>query len=282
MSYPEPGHHVSSPGFLSVLLAILLVLQPVIVAAEQPQLFDAHLHYDAGHFTPAEVIATLKAAGITRAAVTAQPTERALQLHAAAPGIIVPLLGVYREPEDRESWTEDATLPARVGQALHDGVWRGIGELHLFAPQRHSPVFLRIAALAAQHGLPLLLHCDPAVIDTLYEHNPNVRVVWAHAGAYPYPALLRDYLGRYPDLYIDLSMRDERIAPGGMLDPDWEALFWEYPDRFLAGADTFSVARWGSYGAVVARIRHWLGQLPDDVAAGIAYRNAAAVFALAR
>jgi predicted TIM-barrel fold metal-dependent hydrolase len=265
------------------LLPVLPVLLPAWTAAST--LFDAHVHYDAndaGRFTPAQVIATLEAAGVRRAAVIGQPPERALQLYEAAPGLIVPLLGVYRAPDDKQHWTEDSHLPARVAQALRDGPWHGIGELHLFAPRRHSPVFLRIAALAEQHGLPLLLHCDPAVIDSLYARSPDVRVVWAHAGAYPYPPLLRDYLERYPGLYVDLSMRDDLVAPDGTLAPDWETLFWEYPERFLAGVDTFSAARWKSYGSAVRRIRHWLGQLPAPVAERIAYRNAAGVFDAAR
>ena len=82
------------------------------------------------------------------------------------------------------------------------------------------------------------MHCDPAVIDSLFAHSPNAQVIWDHAGTYPYPQLLRDYLDRYPRLYVDLSVRDERIAPNGELDPDWENLLWEYPDRFLIGVDT--------------------------------------------
>lgn len=283
MPYHGNSHRISFLDCLAALFAVLLAPHAGPAAAEPRPLFDAHLHYNAGmavRFAPAQVIATLEAAGVTRAAVTGQPAEQALELYDAAPGLIVPLLGVYRAPDDKQRWTEDGGLPARVEQALRDGPWRGIGELHLFAPQRRSPVFLRVAALAERHGLPLLLHCDPAVIDSLYEHSPNVRVVWAHAGAYPYPALLRDYLDRYPGLYVDLSMRDDRVAPGGTLDPDWETLFWDYPDRFLAGVDTFSAARWGVYGAAVARIRHWLGQLPEAVADGIAIRNAARVFAI--
>lgn len=262
-------------------IAALLALLPSLCAAAAQPLFDTHLHYNAGFaslYSPEQVVTTLTRNGVTRAAVTSLPPREVLRLHAAAPGLIVPLLGVYATPADKQSWTQDAGLPTRVERMLRDGPWRGVGELHLFAGQRHSPVFLRIAELADQRGLPLLLHCDPAVIDSLYAHSPEARVVWAHAGAYPYPALLRDYLDRYPQLSIDLSMRDARIAPDGELDPDWEQLLWEYPDRFLVGVDTFSVARWGEYGAAATRIRRWLAQLPEAVAARIAYRNAARIF----
>jgi predicted TIM-barrel fold metal-dependent hydrolase len=120
------------------------------------------------------------------------------------------------------------------------------------------------------------------VIDSVYEHSPDARVIWAHAGAYPYPRLLHDYLARYPRLYIDLSVRNERIAPDGELDPEWENLLWEYPERFMVGVDTFSIERWRQYGIVATRIRKWLSQLPEDIASGIAHDNAANVFKLAR
>jgi hypothetical protein len=104
-------------------------------------------------------------------------------------------------------------------------------------------------------------------------------VVWAHAGAYPYPPLLRDYLGRYPNLYIDLSVRDERVAPNGIIAEEWEWLLLEYPDRFLVGVDTFRTERWGSYRELVQKTRDWLEQLPSEVSAAITQRNGERLFA---
>ena len=265
------------PGLLAASIALL----PALPAAATQPLFDAHLHFNAdaaSRYAPAQIITTLERNGVRRAAVTSLPPENVRHLYEAAPALIIPLLGVYRRTEDKETWMQDAGLPARLERMLRDELWRGVGELHLFAEQRRNPVFLRIVELASRHDLPLLLHCDPAVIDSLYEHSPVARVVWAHAGSYPYPDLLRDYLDRYPRLYIDLSMRDARIAPEGELDPDWERLLWEYPDRFMVGVDTFSVARWSGYDEAATRIRNWLAQLPEAVARRIAYRNAAVVF----
>ncbi len=266
---------------LSRLLFLLAVVLNALPAMANQPLFDAHLHYDidsAGDYAPGEIVAILQANGVKRAVVTSYPPSQALSLYDAAPELVVPFLGVYRTPEDKQAWVQDTRLAARLERMLSDGPWRGVGELHLFAEQRLSPVFLRIVELATRHRLPLLMHCDPAVIDTLFEHSPNAQVIWAHAGTYPYPQLLRDYLDRYHRLYVDLSVRDERIAPDGELDPDWENLLWEYPDRFLVGVDTFRAERWADYGNVAARIRGWLGQLPENVSAQIAYRNALGLF----
>ena len=139
-------------------------------------------------------------------------------------------------------------------------------------------MFSRIVELAAQHKLPLQIHGDPAVIDTVYDIAPSQAVIWAHAGTFPYPDLIADYLQRYPTLAIDLSVRDDRIAPTGQISDDWYELFVRFPDRFMIGVDTYSSSRWHDFDAVVKRIRHWLKQLPDDIAKRLAYDNAAAFF----
>jgi hypothetical protein len=266
---------------LAILLASLSALLYTIQAVADQPLFDVHLHYNATdikQYSPVRIISILKHNNVRRAAVTSYPPEQAMLLYEADPQLIVPILGVYQAAEDKQTWVNDNTLPAKVKQMLGHGSWRGVGELHVFAEHRRSPVLLNIVEITTERGIPLLMHCDPAVIDSIFEHSPGARVIWAHAGAYPYPQLLRDYLGRYPHLYVDLSVRDDRIAPGGKLDQQWENLLWEFPDRFLTGVDTFSAERWEQYHLIASHIRNWLEQLPQDVSAKIAYRNAASVF----
>lgn len=262
-----------------LVLALCLVFSNVR-GAGQP-LFDAHLHYNVEHaeaYPPDKVVEILKSSQVSAAVVTGRPPEQVLELHARAPSLILPVLGVYRTPGDKQTWMDDSGLPGQVERHLAMGEWKGIGEMHLFAEDRHSPVFQRIVALAAKHAIPLLMHCDPAVIDSIFVHRPEASVVWAHAGAYPYPTLLRDYLERYPNLYVDLSVRDDRVAPLGKLSADWEWLLMEHSDRFLVGMDTFRTERWGIYAALIKRTRHWLQQLPTEVAADIGRRNGERLF----
>ena len=127
-------------------------------------------------------------------------------------------------------------------------------------------------------GDPLQIHGDPAVIDTIYDISPSQRVIWAHSGTFPYPDLIADYLKRYPALTVDLSVRNEQIAPNGKISDVWYELFISQPDRFMIGVDTYSVLRWHKFDSSVATIRNWLAQLPDDVAQQIAYDNALALF----
>ena len=82
---------------------------------------------------------------------------------------------------------------------------------------------------------------------------------------------------RYPTLYVDLSVRDERIAPNGQISDGWYELLIKFPNRFMIGVDTFSLSRWKNFDAAVTMIRKWLTQLPEDVAKKISYNNAAAL-----
>jgi hypothetical protein len=244
-------------------------------------LFDAHVHYseaDAVRYSPQQIIQKLKSNGIDKAVVTGIPAHHARVLYQRGPDRIIPLLGIYRTPADKSEWPSDSSLPPRIEAELKQGQWRGIGELHIFAEDRHSPVFRRVIELAGQYRLPLLLHADPAVIDTLYDIAPKQTVIWAHAGTFPYPDLLADYLQRYPSLFIDLSVRDDRIAPNGELQDAWYELFVRFPGRFMVGVDTYSTSRWQNYDQLAKSIRTWLKQLPEGIARQLAYTNAERLF----
>ena len=277
----EQGHHYRVASTLvihdNIRSGLLLILLLLAVTVNAEPLFDAHLHYsaaDAKVLGPKALIETLDRNAISHAVVTGTPASHVSDLYHYAPGRIIPLLGVYHNHVDKADWHDDVSLPSYVETELKQGPWRGVGELHIFAKDRHSPVFRSIVELVSSRQLPMLIHGDPAVIDTVYDIAPTMQVIWAHAGTFPYPDLVADYIQRYPMLLVDLSMRDERIAPQGRLDDAWYELFVTYPDRFMVGVDTYSPSRWQSFDAVVARIQNWLSQLPEDVAAKLAYRNA--------
>jgi predicted TIM-barrel fold metal-dependent hydrolase len=140
-------------------------------------------------------------------------------------------------------------------------------------------VFAELVRMAAAHRLVLMLHGDAAVVDRAFALAPSVQVLWAHLGTQPEPAQLAGMLDRHPEnLWIDTSVRDERIAPNGKLLPQWHALFLRYPDRFLAAVDTFSANRWQNYEAVVEQIRGWAEVLPGDAKRKLLHDNAVRLF----
>ena len=249
---------------------------------DMPAMIDAHAHYsepDAAAFSPEAVLAKLDAAGVRRLVVTSSPPGLAQRLVQHAPGRVIPLLGVYGPDVDKANWMHDAALPDRVAAWLAEGTWAGIGELHLFANEAANPVFARLVRMADERRLVLMIHGDAEVVDQVFELAPGARVLWAHLGTRPEPELLGRMLARYGDrLWIDTSVRDERIAPRGRLLAVWRALFERYPDRFVVGVDTFSVNRWQHYEAVAGQIRAWVDTLPQPLKNNLLHDNAARLF----
>ena len=268
---------------LRLLLALLGAWPTAGIAAPPlPPMIDAHAHYaaaDAAVFSPEAMLTRLDAAGVSRLVVTGSPPQLAQRLYRHAPDRVIPLLGVYASDLDKGNWLHDPSLPARAAARLQSGTWAGIGELHLFARDAKQPVFEQLVRLAAARKLVVMVHGDAEVVERAFAIAPEVRVLWAHLGTLPQPGLLSDMLQRYPDtLWIDTSVRDERIAPDGTLLPAWRALFERHPDRFVVAVDTFSVNRWQHYGEVVAHIRGWTDALPQPLKVNLLHDNAARLF----
>lgn len=267
---------------MQLLASVMLAAADPVSASSLPPMIDAHAHYtaeDARTFPPQAIVAKLDAAGVRHLVAIGSPPEQAQQLYRHAPKRVIPLLGVYGAGLGKENWMHDATLPEKAATWLASGDWAGIGELHLFAKDAANPVFAQLVRLAEARQLVLMLHGDAEVVSRAFELAPGVRVLWAHLGTEPSPAILAGMLERHPkNLWIDTSVRDERIAPGGKLLPEWRALFERYPDRFLAAVDTFSVNRWQHYEAVISRIRTWVEPLPPELRRKLLHDNAVQLF----
>lgn len=254
--------------------------------ALQRPLVDAHLHYtgvDAAELPPEAVIGLFDRHRIQAAVVSGQPRWPVEALERAAPARILPFLSVYRGPMDKARWTHDPDLPARVEKALSTGVYRGIGELHLFAADRESPVLSALVEMAEARDLMLQVHGDAAVIEAIFEQAPEVRVLWAHLGTDPRPQVVAALLSRFPRLFVDTSVRDERFVDAeGCLWPQWRRFFVAHQERVLVGVDTYWTPRWNGFDEVLSRLRSWLDQLPPAVADRLAYQNAVELFGLER
>ncbi|MBK1618534.1 hypothetical protein CKO42_08795 [Lamprobacter modestohalophilus] len=270
---------------VGLVLMLAMGLNPWPLAAAAQPLVDAHLHYsgvDAAELPPAQVIALFDRKRIQAAVVSGQPQWAVEALYRAAPDRILPFLSVYRGPADKSGWMHDPDLPRRVAEALRSGIYRGIGEIHLFAEDRQSPVLAALVAIAAEQDLMLQVHGDAAVIEEIFAQAPEVTVLWAHLGTDPRPQVLAPLLARYPRLFVDTSVRDERFVDDqGRLWAQWRKFFIAHQAQVLVGVDTFWTPRWRRFSEVTARIRGWLDQLPPEVAARLAYGNAARLFGLA-
>lgn len=270
--------------WVALVLGAGLSLLPLLAVAATRPLIDAHLHYtgvDAAALPPEQIIALFDGNGIDAALVSGQPPWAVEALYRAAPDRILPFLSPYRGQADKARWMHDPGLPARVSKALESGIYRGIGEIHIFADDRESPVLAALVALAAERDLMLQVHGDAAVIETIFAQAPNVTVLWAHLGTDPRPQVLAPLLARYPRLFVDTSVRDERFVDSdGKLWRQWRRFFIAHQAQVLVGVDTFWTPRWNRFSEVAAGIRGWLDQLPPQVADRLAYENAARLFGL--
>jgi Amidohydrolase len=269
---------------LSLLALVAALIAPPAAARAQTAdlpIFDTHIHYSApdwAEYPEERILGILQKAGIRRALVSSTPDDGTIKLYEKDPKRIVPILRPYRTREDIGHWWQDPSVLPYLESRLALKVHKGIGEFHLFGGQAGTPVIKRLTEIAVRENIYLHAHSDEVAIVELFTLEPRLRVIWAHAGMSSGPQAVGALLDRYPNLWVDLAIRNGDVAPGGVLDADWRAVFLRHPDRFLAGTDTWVTSRWEALPGSVAEVRTYLNQLPRDVAEKIAHKNAERLF----
>lgn len=248
-------------------------------------LFDAHIHYSEPAWsilTPQQAIARLREAGVVRAIVSSSPDEGTLKLHEAAPDMVVPFLRPYRGEIGPSAWARDGTTVAYVRSRYRPGLHRGIGEIHLSAGDVDLPVVRQVVEFAVAEKLWLQIHTDARGIEEVMRGPASgTRVLWAHAGQFATPAEIARLLERYPQMWVELAGRSD-IGTADGIDGAWRDLFLRFPDRFMAGSDTWINAQWERLVDIERSNQAWLAQLPPDLARRIASGTAEALFPLSR
>ena len=269
---------------LSLLaLAAALIAPRGAPRAQTPDLpiFDTHIHYSApdwAEYPEERILGILQQAGVKRALVSSTPDDGTIKLYQRDPERIVPILRPYRTREDIGHWWQDPSVIPYLESRLALKVHKGIGEFHLFGGQTGTPVIKRLIEIVVRENIYLHAHSDEVAIVELFTIEPRLKVIWAHAGMSSGPQAVGALLDRYPTLWVDLAIRNGDVAPGGVLDPGWRAVFLRHPDRFLAGTDTWVTSRWEALPGSVTEVRTYSNQLPRDVAEKIAYKNAERLF----
>ena len=264
---------------MAFALAAVLATSIVPLHASELPIFDAHVHYshDAWESVPpAEAIAILRKAGVTRALVSSSGDDGTQRMALLAPDLILPSLRPYRTRGELSTWLRDETVIPYLEDRLRRYTYVAIGEFHVFGADADLPNVRRAVELAKRYGLVLHAHGDADAIERLFRHDPNARILWAHAG-FERPETVRQMLRRYPTLWSDLAFRSEH-GTGGRVDPAWHAAFDEFPDRFMVGTDTFTPERWHYVGEHAKWSRAWLANLPKPLAERIAFRNGERLF----
>ena len=266
---------------LFALLALFGLLPNAVMAQSQSQLplFDGHLHYshDAVELVPPEkAVAILRAAGLKYAVVSSSNDEGTQKLRVLAPDMILPSLRPYRSRADTSSWLQTDAVVTYMKERLAKYRYVAIGEFHVSGEAARSPIMKTTVALAKQYQLILHAHADSKAIEILFELDPNATILWAHSG-FDQPDAIAAMLKKYPRLFADLAFRND-YASGGELDAAWRKLFEAYPDRFMAGTDTYTPERWAYIGEYASWMRQWLGRLPSPLKEKIAFQNGEALF----
>lgn len=263
---------------LRIIFAFFLtILLPTMVLAESKPLavIDTHIHYshDAwGRIPPPEAVRILRDAGLKKAFVSSSSDEGTQKLYQQAPDLIVPVLRPYRLRGETGTWMHDETVIDMLSELLEKNQYAGIGEFHAFGSDIELPVLQAVIALAKKHKLFLHAHSDADAIKRIFKHDPSATVLWAHSG-FVSPDEVRAMLAEYPNLWADLAFRSSH-AINGEVDPEWETLFTDYPNRFMVGADTFTPERWYYIVEHANWSRAWLNTLPQTLAENIAHKNA--------
>jgi predicted TIM-barrel fold metal-dependent hydrolase len=264
--------------FQALLAGLAAGAAPIVRAAGEMPLFDAHIHYshDAWDLVPPkQAVEILRKAGLRGAFVSSSNDDGTQMLLAEAPDLIVAELRPYRLRGDLGSWMRDDGVVRYLEERLARFRYAGIGEFHLYGVDADLPVPRRMVALARERGLLLHAHSDVDAIDRLFAQWPEARVLWAHSG-FDRPERVREVLRRHPRLWSDLAYRSDQ-ASGGKVDPAWREAFDEFPQRFLVGTDTFTPERWHYIGTHASFSRAWLADLPQPLAENIGWRNAEAL-----
>ena len=263
----------------ALVMAMACIVPWPAPAADLP-IFDAHIHYshDAWDVVPPkEAIAILRKAGLKRALVSSSSDEGTQKLLAEAPDLIIPELRPYRTRGETGSWVRDDSVIPYLEERLKTYRYVAIGEFHLSGADADLPVPKRLVELAGRHSLMLHAHSNADAVERLFRHDPNARILWAHAGFEPI-GKVREMMRKHKNLWADLSFRSE-VASGDRLTAEWRALFVEFPDRFMVGTDTYTPGRWPHVVENARWARAWLSELPRDLAERIAFRNGESLLA---
>ncbi|ASP36593.1 amidohydrolase family protein [Labrenzia sp. VG12] len=257
--------------------------EPIGDAVKDLPLFDAHMHYKEPAWAPypvKSVIELMDRNGVAMALVSSTPDEGTIRLWEHAPNRIVPELRPYHGGFGSGNWTKmdgmDAYLEGRLAQYPHEG----IGEFHIHRlDTSDEALFRKIIGLARDRGIYLHVHSGPEPVRWLYSLDPDVKIIWAHAGLSTPAPQVHELMAAYPGLLADTSLREWDIAGDGRsLDPAWAEIIFDFQDRLMIGSDTWVNAQWDRYDEIMASNRAWLALLPRSVAEKIAYKNAERAF----
>lgn len=257
--------------------------EPIGDAVKDLPIFDAHIHYKEpawDEFPVASIIELMDKNGVAMGLVSSTPDEGTIMLWEYAPNRIVPELRPYHGSAGSSNWTKSPGMEAYLEKRLDAYPHEGIGEFHIHRLDvTDEPLFRKVIAMAKKRDIYLHVHSGADPIRWLYQLDPTVKIIWAHAGLGEPAGVVHALMAEFPGLVADTSLREHAIlGHGDELDPEWEKIIYEFQDRLMVGSDTWVNSQWQRYSDIMASNRMWLSKLPRAVAQKIAYGNAERLF----
>ena len=246
-------------------------------------LFDAHIHYKEpawAPFPPATIIELMDRSGVAMGLVSSTPDEGTITLWKYAPNRIVPELRPYHGEAGSSNWTKAPGMVDYLVQRLSEYPHEGIGEFHLHSVDpSDEPLLRKIAELAKSKSIYVHVHSGKGPVDQLFSLEPELNIIWAHAGMSESAQTVEDMMATYKTLYADTSFREwDILGSEGTIDPAWRRVLERFSDRFMVGSDTWVNSQWDNYEQIMAVNRRWLSQFPRAMAEKFAYKNAERLF----
>jgi hypothetical protein len=263
---------------LPLALVVLMLWQP----SYAPPIFDAQVHYNQNSWNRVRVEAIangIRELNVPWLLVGSTPNEGTWRLAAALPDRVIPMYVPELPRGQRDQWVNDPPQIQAMVTSLKRRPYRGAGELWLSSGDLNSAGVRQLVALARKHSLVLHLRTDPDAIKGMFEREPHLKILWAHAGVFVDAQTVSSMLWQYPNLWIELSHRND-ATPKGTLHPDWRQLILNHPKRVLVGTGTYSADYWFRYRTILSDHRQWLGDLPEDIRERVAYLNGLALFSM--
>jgi hypothetical protein len=251
--------------------------------AQELPLFDAHMHYNRDIWQalpPYEVVSLMDENGVAMALVSSTPDDGTIMLWGQDPSRFVPEMRPYKGDVDQTNWTEWDEVGDYIEQRVNKHPHQGIGEFHLHGVEQLDESLLkRIADLAVRQGIHLHVDARHEPVEFLFGLQPELTIIWAHAGMTEPPDVIAEMMARFPSLYADTSYRERDILDdAGDINPEWRAILEKFADRFMVGSDTWANSQWAEYDRLMATNREWLAHLTPKTARMIAYENAERLF----
>ncbi|UYV37852.1 amidohydrolase [Rhodobacteraceae bacterium D3-12] len=251
--------------------------------AQHLPIFDAHIHYKepAWDVYPVKsIIELMDRSGVAMGLVSSTPDEGTIMLWKYAPNRVVPELRPYHGDAGSSNWTKAPDMEAYLKERLQAYPHQGIGEFHIHRLDRSDePLFRKVIAMAKARDIFLHVHSGVEPVEWLFSLDPEVKIIWAHAGLSTPAKGVYAVMKRYGTLVADTSLREHDILDGaGGLDPVWEKILIEFQGRLMVGSDTWVNSQWDQYEDIIATHRRYLALLPREVAEKIAFKNAERFF----